>query len=278
MTLARARPDAHPRLHEDHVLGMAEMGYAGLSEQWLMRRAGDLHWRLIAQAMGQNRAVFTCPQGQPLYAAFCATSLRLTAAPELGDALRLSGRLGQLGHGRLASVQKIEAGGRLIGRMILISAFVGRTDPGSNHGIVRRAPRILALPPPAPRVAQVLAHHAARIARARPMPDGQQTRLLPCPVLEFNAAGLLYFPSYAALAERADCALGGRMDRRILARDVVYLGNVAPGEEVDAILCRQPARTLCRLATPEGRVLALMRSRFRAAEPGLSSNTGDRTA
>ncbi|MFN3273176.1 MAG: Pnap_2097 family protein [Paracoccus sp. (in: a-proteobacteria)] len=262
MTPARALPAPHPRLHEDHILGMAEMGFAGLSEQWLMRRAGDLHWRLIAQAMGQRRAVFTCAQGQPLYAAFCATSLRLRATPDLGDTLSLSGTLGQLGHGRLASVQQIEAGGRRIGRIILISVFVGRTDPACNHGIVRRAPRMMALPAPAPRVAQKLAQHAARIARARPVIDGPRTRLLPCPALDFNAARLMYFPSFAALSERADFALGAPHARRIVARDVVYQGNVAPGEEVEATLCRQPARTLCQLATPDGRPLALMRSRY----------------
>lgn len=53
-------------LSERHVLGMAEMGYRGLSEQWLKRRAGDLHWRLIARAMGQKEAVFTCCDGEPL--------------------------------------------------------------------------------------------------------------------------------------------------------------------------------------------------------------------
>lgn len=260
MSVARLLPAPHPGLAEDHVLGMAEMGYAGLSEQWLTRRAGDLHWRLIAQAMGQRRAVFTCAQGQPLYAAFCASSLRLGTPPDLGDTLRLTARLGQLGYGRLASVQRIEAEGRLVGRIVLVSAFVGRTDPNSNHGVVRRMPRAMALPAPAPRIAQHLAFHAARIARARPRLLGESATLLPCPALDFNAARLMYFPSFAALAERAETALGGRWDRRIVARDVIYQGNVEPGEAVRVTVGPDARHRLSELRADDGRPLALMRS------------------
>ena len=48
MSLARRAPEAEI-LRESHPLGMAEMGFDGISEQWIMRRAGDLHWRLIAR-------------------------------------------------------------------------------------------------------------------------------------------------------------------------------------------------------------------------------------
>lgn len=260
MSCARPLPAPDPCLVEDHILGMAEMGYAGLSEQWLMRRAGDLHWRLIAQAMGHRRAVFTCAEGKPLYAAFCASSLRLGATPDLGETLRLSGALGQLGYGRLASIQQIEAEGRPVGRIILVSVFVGRTDPGSNHGVVRKMPRVMDLPPPAPRPAQRLAFHAARIARARPVLDGANTTLLPCPALDFNAARLMYFPTFAALAERAESALGADPDRRIVARDVVYQGNVEPNEAVRVTLGQDGRRRFCQLTTDDGRPLALMRS------------------
>ncbi len=108
-------------LIDRHVLGMAEMGYNGLSEQWLLRRAGDLHWRLIARAMGQKDAVFTCPDGQPLYAAFCVTSLRMNSPemPRLGDDLTLSAELCRIGQSRLASIQKVSVEGRQIGRVIL---------------------------------------------------------------------------------------------------------------------------------------------------------------
>ncbi len=124
----------------------------------------------------------------------------------------------------------------------------------------------------------MLAHHAARIARARPVLQGPHTRLLPCPTLDFTAAGLPYFPSYAAPAERADFALGALPGRWIVARDVVYLGNVEPGEAIDVTLHRQPDRILCRLARTEGRALALMRSRYRPSGPDASPSTVDRSA
>ncbi|MTH78484.1 hypothetical protein GL286_12160 [Paracoccus aestuariivivens] len=243
---------------------MAEMGYLGLSEPWLMRRAGDLHWRLIARAMGQREAVFHCAQGQPLYAAFCATSLRISAPeiPDLGRELTLEAHLGRLGHGRLASVQRIMIEGQAAGRIVLVSAFVGRGDPASNRSIVRRAPRALALPPEAPKLARRIADRAALVAR-RDLTGaaGRHIPVLPCPYADFNAAGLLYFPSFATLSERADFALGASARRRITARDVVYLGNVEPGETIRATL-HHGAHVDCVLTTQDRKPLAYLRSRY----------------
>ena len=40
------------------TLGMAELQPDGISEQWFLKLGGDIHWSLIAQAMGQKQAVF----------------------------------------------------------------------------------------------------------------------------------------------------------------------------------------------------------------------------
>ncbi|MGV4797091.1 Pnap_2097 family protein [Rhizobium sp. F40D2] len=167
MSLLALPSSVQPKLNERHVLGMAEMGYRGLSEQWLLRRAGDLHWRLIARAMGQREAVFTCTAGQPLYAAFCATSLYFfrPELPQLGGELTLTASLYRIGHGRLASLQQIGVDGQEIGRIVLISAFVGRSEPGSNRSIVRRMPKVMAIPPEAPFPVQRIAQRAALLAR-----------------------------------------------------------------------------------------------------------------
>lgn len=266
MSLALSLAPPAPEIRERHLLGMPEMGFRGVSEQWLMRRAGDLHWRLIARAMGQREAVFTCAEGQPLYAAFCATSLRITAPrlPELGGFLTISASLGRLGHGRLASVQRLLLEGKTIGRIVLISTFVGRSDPFSNRSILRRTPRALALPPEAPALARRIANQAVRLAKVggKEFP-GPSISLMPCPYTDFNAAKLMYFPSFIALAERADFSLGGECERMIGARDVIYLGNVEPGKAVRATLARRlRARTDCLLNTSDGRQLALLRSRY----------------
>ncbi|MTE01860.1 hypothetical protein GIY56_16340 [Paracoccus sp. YIM 132242] len=257
---------------------MAEMGYRGLSEQWLMRRAGDLHWRLIAQAIGQREAVFACADGQPLYAAFCVTSLRIEspALPRLGQRLQLSARLWRIGRSRLGSVQTIHVQGRTVGCIRLVSSFVGRGRPGCNRSIVRRAPRAMALPPEAPADLAALAQRGARLAAAPDKPgmtDRQET-VLPCPATDFNAAGLLYFPSFAALTDRVDFASGGGPDRMILARDVVYFGNAQPGEALTIGFRDRPCGHLALVAGPGDRPLACLRSRFAVPDRGDDPVTG----
>ncbi|MDR7030878.1 Pnap_2097 family protein [Rhizobium rosettiformans] len=270
MSLLAIHPHAQPEeLVDRYVLGMAEMGYSGLSEQWLLRRAGDLHWRLIARAMGQKDAVFTCPDGQPLYAAFCVTSLRMNSPemPRLGVNLTLSAGLYRIGQSRLASIQKVSVQGRQIGRVILISTFVGRSEPGSNRSIVRRTPRVLAMPPEAPSVVQRLARQAATVARNAVRDNGGLVKsgnthpILPCPTTDFNAAGLLYFPSFSAIAERALFESGETEMRVLSARHVVYLGNVEPGERISVAFRKRASGTDIVLRGGDGRPLALMRGR-----------------
>ncbi|QAB01060.1 hypothetical protein DC439_24220 (plasmid) [Agrobacterium tumefaciens] len=249
---------------------MAEMGYLGLSEQWLLRRAGDLHWRLIARAMGQREAVFTCAAGEPLYAAFCATSLKLEKPelPRLGAELTLSADLYRIGHGRLASLQRIVIDSHEIGRMVLISTFVGRSEPARNRSIVRRTPRVLAMPPEAPSVVQRFAQRAADAARLalRHKLDlwntGAERQILPCPATDFNAAGLLYFPSFSALVDRALFEAGETHARMIASRHVVYLGNVEPGESLCIGFRHAPGGLNAMLRCTDDRPLALMRIRF----------------
>ena len=247
------------------------MGYHGLSEQWLKRRAGDLHWRLIARAMGQRDAVFICPDGEPLYAAFCATSLKIFEpdAPRLGGNLVLSSDLYRVGHGRLASCVEIAAEDRIIGRMVLVSAFVGRTVPESNRSIVRRSPKALAMPPEADISIKRIAGVAATLARSAlqkgpgHLVGTRRQDLLPCPATDFNAAGLLYFPSFSALADRALFQSGERDCQFITSRQVIYLGNVEPGEWIGIGLRKISRGYDVFLHGSDDRPLALMRARFR---------------
>ena len=255
---------------ERHVLGMAEMGYSGISEQWLKRRAGDLHWRLIARARGQRDAVFTCSEGEPLYAAFCATSLRLVRPhlPRLGGEMTLVANLYRVGHGRLASLIRITAGGDSVGRMILVSTFVGRSEPGINRSVVRRSPRALAMPPEAPLEVRRVAEKAS--ATTRDIRNGHldlsgmsgTQKVLPCPTTDFNAAGLLYFPSYSALADRGLFQAGETHTGMIASRNVVYLGNVEPGEWMEIGFKKLPSGHDVILKGPDSRPLGLMRVRY----------------
>lgn len=151
-----------------------------------------------------------------------------------------------------------------VGTLRLVSTFAGRHDPASNRTLVRRMPAVMATLPEAPTALQSLAQYAAAVCSgaATLRPGGRTTSLRPCPATDFNAAGLLYFPSSAALADRCDFATGGPAFRLLVERHVVYARNVGPEETVEASFQDRHDGHLAQLACADGRLIARLKSRF----------------
>src|SRR4026208_1904067 len=52
------------------MVGMPQLGPYGLSENWLLRHFGDIHWRLISESLGTRSADLFDEDGNRLYASF----------------------------------------------------------------------------------------------------------------------------------------------------------------------------------------------------------------
>lgn len=242
-------------MRSEITAGMAHLSPFGLSEQWLLRDAGDRHWTLIAEAMGQDRAVFADPAGNPIYAAFCTTSLELgPVRPRLGDRIEIASSVHAVSASRIGSSHVLLCDRRVVARVLMISAFVGHDDTGSNRRIVRRAPgRMpeLQLPPEPLSALDTRARAAARVLRSGRTCGPAFRREVPVPALDFNAVGLLYFPTFSRLAEAAvptGAALRGR--------EIVYVGNIDPGDAIathrqgdDLLMTRADGSPLAQVRT-----------------------------
>lgn len=250
---------------ERRRLGMAECGWRGLSEGWLLRHLGDLHGRLIAEAMGQQAAVFADDSGAPVYAAFCAIAERVLN-PHLarpGAMMALGSRLRRLSATRLISFHSLEIEGQHFAEVTLITAFVRHAETGGNAHILRAQPhRRLDLPPMAAGEDHGFVDEAGRLYRGPTGgggPSGAIADVTPCPTTDFNAAGLLYCANYPSLADRAEWVLCPDLATGpLVARKIVYLGNVDPGDPVTATLFPDPQsgqRHSITLAS-RGRVIA----------------------
>ncbi|RGP38033.1 Pnap_2097 family protein [Pseudotabrizicola alkalilacus] len=248
---------------EQRRLGMAECGWRGLSEGWLLRHLGDVHWRQIADAMGQQAAVFHDTSGAPVYAAFCAISERIVRPERArpGAVLTIASRLRRLSPTRLISFHSLDIDGGSFADVTLITAFIRHGETGGNAQIRRAQPLgQLDLPMMEAGADDGFVEVAARLYREKvvdtpaPMVD-----VTPCPITEFNAAGLLYCANYPALADRAEWALWPAQAQGLLTmRKIVYLGNVDAGAPVTARLWRDPQRPTrhnVSLAS-QGRVIA----------------------
>ncbi|WP_179378046.1 Pnap_2097 family protein [Jannaschia marina] len=243
------------------VLGMQQLAPNGVSEHWLLGTCGDIHWHLVADALGQDSLNFRAADGRPLYAAFRATRLeQARTGPLLGEDLRIHSGIAAAGLSQIGSQHILRRHGRKIGTLLMLSTFVTHDETGSNRRIVRARPaRPCRLPEAGPELIALerRARDISRRFRTRRMPLDRAKRIEPSYTLDFNAVGLLYFPSFSRIAESTAATR-----RPIRRREMIYMGNVDPGEAVH--VRRSGAEVL--IARTDGRIIAIsVEDRLRAA-------------
>ncbi|WFE91169.1 hypothetical protein K1718_07390 [Roseibium porphyridii] len=228
------------------TLGMPELGYTGLSENWMLKTLGHRHWRLIANASGQQHASFKDRRGNDVYAAFCALSVDCPGLflADLDDSLETVSKLYRVSRARLASLHVLKLKGEPIASVCLVSTFVSRMVAGENASVARvdfaGLPALPALPADLD-----FPYHAARLARSGAdghlglrmfQAEGRDPDLVysTCPSLDFNRAGLMYFPSFVAAAERAASDRFGKRAHHfaLRRRDVLFFGNLELNESL----------------------------------------------
>jgi probable biosynthetic protein (TIGR04099 family) len=231
------------------VLGMPHLSLNGLSETWLLKECGHCHWFLLAEAAGLDRPEFHDEAGDPIYAAFLRVSVR-NAAFETSrehDELVFSSELARVSRTQFTSFHRLSVRNRPIGEIAMTSTFVRRAQKGRNHSIARA--EVNGLPPvgAAPR-ARAFAAEAAALRAGRwdsHLGFERQTATVidrfaidPCPGQDFNGANFLYFASFQAFVDRAEWSFfrPAAPFPTTRQRDIIYRGNIDPGERVIANL------------------------------------------
>jgi probable biosynthetic protein (TIGR04099 family) len=243
---------AVPALSDEIVLGMPHLCLGGISETWLLRECGHRHWFLLAQAAGRAVPDFRDDEGDPVYAAFIAVAVRearFDAARE-HDALEFRSRLTRISRTRFMSVHAIAVRGRPLGEVVMTSLFVKRMEAGRNRSIARV--EVPGLPPVV--ASREFADYQETVAALRrdswnehlgfvraDAPVIDRFVVDPCPAQDFNGADFLYFSSFQAFVDRAEWAFFRPLDPRTTTRrrDLVYHGNIEPGDRVAVVLRAQ---------------------------------------
>lgn len=217
------------------TLGMAQLAPQGLSEDWWLKYLGDVHWQLIADAVGQNTTLFRDVKGRQLYAAFCATEFT-QHQPDLvglGQPLDLRSDLWAAGRSRIQSNHSLVVNGVEVAQFTLLSTFVAHMENGINASVRRAKPYLIPVLEAAP---DGFAHETSAQAKEVKKADqrgGNSTPLSTHVGVDFNAAGLLYFPSFTRLFEQTEAAISGGFSwSPVQHRQVLYFGNIELGEPV----------------------------------------------
>ena len=283
-------------------IGMPQLDVGGLSEGWLYRTCGDLHWEAIGRELGVSSDGFRAEAGQRLYPTVVALRARYgapLAAVEENDVLAAKVLVRPCGracaHGRI----DLTIAGRRSSLELLTTFAVH--EPGGGLRMALPAPELAARwmvegggAPPA--IVQL-----AKAARAgQPLDDdfcGPTLRPTgpalgrfayePSPYADYNGAGLLYFAAYVTIADTAERALVRRLDlsprprtdwalaASAVRRAVFFYANLALGEPLVVDLLRfelfgvRGVKTHLRLSRPsDGQIMADLITERRFAREG----------
>ena len=257
----RGAPSALPETSRRIRVGMPHLDAAGLSENWLFRHAGELHWEAIAQRLGVASHDIRGDAGARLYPTVVAVRARYEAPlANVRENDVLDSRVEVVPCGRSSAHGRIVvANGEHRFTLELLTTFAAREPDG-----LRTAP--LAAPlarrwTPAPGPLPVIARLARAARRREPVDDpfagaalardGQPLGSVPyepSPYADYNGAGLLYFASYVTIADSAErqlvhrLGLGGShlqdwaLATSAVRRDVYYYENLPLGAALIASL------------------------------------------
>ncbi|QCN99959.1 hypothetical protein D3093_32520 (plasmid) [Azospirillum argentinense] len=256
------------------VMGMPQILSGAMSERWLAKEAGDIHWRMICNDLGVPSQAILDRSADRLYASFLR--MRIVASGHLaefgeGDALAVHPALSRFGDRRYFSETTFSKPEASV-RVSMVSAFVARhTD---NKDLARSAPlgmeraRSLqhhVLPPLGQQYQQVkaraldgmaLVSGPALVLGGHPFHWTEDSLFTleheVDPYCDLNGVGLLYFASYHRIADIGERAFFnaeagaevGQLERGddwalasvTCARDVFYYGNADAGERLTYVL------------------------------------------
>ncbi|MEV4727627.1 LnmK family bifunctional acyltransferase/decarboxylase, partial [Micromonospora humida] len=224
------------------ILGLPTLATGGLSENWLLRECGDLHWSLIGEHFGTSVTKLADSDGTRLLPAF--VRVRHTASASFAsfaelDEGEMTGQLTRLDDRRFLSDIRFTTGTAHVD-VRLLTVFVRRSD---RNWLVPGVPQVPGcLPVREPTAEQLDFLHDFQTHGGRePGGSGLHTERYELnPVVDVNALGLLYFASYPHINDHGErrylhsLAPGGEWATAAatVSRDIVYLANCGAEDAV----------------------------------------------
>jgi probable biosynthetic protein (TIGR04098 family) len=252
----------------DTVIHLPQTDATGLSENWLFKHCGEMHWDYLCAAMGVsgvNSQEMRDDAGKRLYPTFVAIKGRYATPLSMVQMDQRFQTTVELTHfGRVFFHSTITFGNEETRfELEMLTTFVARNKNGLNdlHQSLPSANLVykskpLNSPPPLLKLSQALRHgdvieydflgyHFALSEDAL----GLQMSFEPSPYIDYNGAGLLYFAAYPTIADTierrligkhhlADTALDWAAQSSTVARDVFYYRNLDLGKNLIATLKR----------------------------------------
>jgi probable biosynthetic protein (TIGR04098 family) len=243
---------------EPITIGMPQLAPYGMSENWMLRHVGDIHWQIICDGLRRRSRDMVDNDGNRLYASFVrvrwSSTLPLSAYRE-SDVVSGSIEMVRYGDGVFVSTAKLLGSERGVISLQLASIFTRREGTGNDRLLASAPPIFDNCPIPSVAVlpAFVEEHRLVRLGRIEShtfMNCAFDIEAGPDEVASYeingyqdvNGANLLYFASYPTIADV--CAARTRfvadefgVHRFVtgsspVGRDIFYFGNANLGDRI----------------------------------------------
>jgi probable biosynthetic protein (TIGR04098 family) len=248
------------------LVGMPQLGPYGLSENWMLRHLGDLHWQAICAALGELSRDIRDEQGNRLYASFIRVTWTASQPlSQFGESSSLHGwmEMVRYGDGLFDSNTTLQAGDASIS-VRMASLFSRRERENSNERLLPASPMLpveCVIPDMEVLPGYLTDHRLLRTERLASIElRGERFDLADTPAetvgypingyFDFNGASLLYFASYPTIADiclsRSKAASRIGFERFVtqcspIGRDIFYFGNANLEDSIDCSIASRPA-------------------------------------
>lgn len=251
------------------VIHLPQTDVTGLSESWLFKHCGEMHWDRLCEAIGVdgvNSEKMRDESGKRLYPTFVAIRGRYAqplCAVQMDQHFHTLVKLNHFGRAFFRSEVKFQ-NRKARFDLEMLTTFVARNKHGLNQlhqslptndlkyhsEALLETPQLLKLSQ-ALRHGKIVQHELLGycFSVTKPASSGSDLSEIyePSPYTDYNGAGLLYFAAYPAIADTLERKLIAR--RRLvdtdrdwvwqastIARDVFYYRNLDLGETLRATL------------------------------------------
>jgi probable biosynthetic protein (TIGR04098 family) len=229
-TRQRADISAVVSERRDYHVNLPQMAASGLSESWLFKEIGDLHWSQISKGLGVPSSQVQDAAGNRLLATFTrvqvVSTVPLTAYAE-NEPIAIEGKISRYGSSMFFNDASVSGEGKLT-RVRVMSSFSKFGETATNVSLQPAQPHIstgcgiLSLPT-LPEFAEEYRRRRGA-ALAAPLFECEYSIV---PGYDINGAGLLYFAAYPMINDICAARYAGRSyaDFSTLRRDVFYFAN-----------------------------------------------------
>ena len=229
-TRQRAHAAAVVSERRDYRVNLPQMAAGGLSESWLFKEIGDLHWSQISKGLGVLPSQVRDVSGNRLLAIFTRVQVDSTAplaAYAENESIAIESKISRYGSAMFFNDATMSGEGKVT-KLRVMSSFSKFGDAATNMSLQPAQPDIPAgcgIPALA-----ALPEFAEEYRQRRSAPLAAplfecEYSVMPC--YDINGVGLLYFAAYPMINDICAGRYAGRSyaEFSTLRRDVCYFAN-----------------------------------------------------